>query len=247
MQHLYLQILNWQICNTVAVLWVAAASNSYQSFLTVLACFIFVHEGNRLQRNISIRAVSQIAFFLFPSLVSCAQWQPQGSACLQGEVMEAFTFYSALPFILSNWHPLIICECLFTDIRKCESKKGLGMAAWAEDAPARHRRTRLTVIWHTVKDPRNLHSDCVPVGWAELCLSLAMLALIPKLASALLRELEGAWSESSPWQAAISPSRQHTAAYTWTCLHSEAQRSPLPLCFQGFTSQIGSNLSGFLC
>lgn len=28
-------------------------------------------------------------------------------------------------------------------------------------------RTGLTVIWHTVKDPRNLHSDCVPVGRAE--------------------------------------------------------------------------------
>lgn len=119
--------------------------------------------------------------------------------------------------------------CLLT--LKRGSQKGLGMAAWAEDAPARQRRTRLAVIWHTVKDPRNLHSDCVPVGWAELCPSLAAHGSHPE---AGLRAAEGAggeggWSESSLWQAAISPSPQHTAAYTQTCLHTEVS-PPLSLC-----------------
>lgn len=72
------------------------------------------------------------------------------------------------------------------------------------------KRTGLAVIWHTVKDPRNLHSDCVPVGRAELCLclSLAMLLLapVPKLASALLSGAGGGpRSASSLWQAAMSP------------------------------------------
>lgn len=133
---------------------------------------------------------------------------------------------------------------------KRESKKGLGMATGAKGAPATER-TGFTVIWHTVKDPRNLHSDCVPVGWAELrSLAMLLLAPIPKLASALLRELEGAWSVSSLWRAATSPSPQHTAAYTLTCLHTqqklESSSAPL-LSFQSFTSQTGFHLSGFLC
>lgn len=76
---------------------------------------------------------------------------------------------------------------------KCGSKKGLGMAAWGRGCSSKAtREDRLAAIWHTVKDPRNLHSDCVPVGLTELCsLVMLLLAPIPKLASALLMELEG--------------------------------------------------------
>lgn len=95
------------------------------------------------------------------------------------------------------------------------------------------------VIWHTVKDPRNLHSDCVPVGWAELCLSLAMLLLapIPKLASALLRELEGGpVSEFTVAGCPPSPSPStYSSVYDMFTHTAEKLRvlPPPPLCFQG--------------
>lgn len=84
-------------------------------------------------------------------------------------------------------------------------------------------RTGLSVIWHTVKDPRNLHSDCVPVGRAELCRSLAMLPLahIPKLASALLRELEGGpVSEFTVAGCHLSPFSTYSSVYTGMFTHS---------------------------
>lgn len=113
-------------------------------------------------------------------------------------------------------------------------------------------RMGLTVIWHTVKDPRNLHSNCVPVGRAELCLSLTMLLLapIPKLASALLAEL-GAVGRRGPGQRVCCgklPSlpllniQEHIHWHVYT--HSRLRA--LLLCFQGFTNQTGFNLSGFL-
>lgn len=115
-------------------------------------------------------------------------------------------------------------------------------------------RTGLTVIWYTVKDPRNLHSNCVPVGRAELSPSLTvllLLALIPKLASALLVDL-GAGAGGGPGQRVYCgklPSlpllniQQHIQRHVYT--HSRL-RAFLPLCFRGFTSLTGFNLSGFL-
>lgn len=81
------------------------------------------------------------------------------------------------------------------------------------------KRTGLTVIWHTVKDPRNLHSNCVPVGQAELSLSLAMLLLacILKLASALLTETEGGGGPVSEFTVAschLSLSLIYSSIYT---------------------------------
>ena len=84
-------------------------------------------------------------------------------------------------------------------------------------------RTGLSVIWHTVKDPRNLHSDCVPVGRAELCRSLAMLPLarIPKLASALAQGAGGGPGQRVHCGRLPSlPPSQRTAAYTLACLHT---------------------------
>lgn len=114
------------------------------------------------------------------------------------------------------------------------------MAVWAEDAPAGQQRGQGSVIWHTVKDRRNLHSNCVPVGWAELCLSLArlLLAPIPKLASALLRELKGGpVSEFTVAGCHISPSstyssiRMHWHVYTHS---TEGERELSTSVFQRF-------------
>lgn len=77
-------------------------------------------------------------------------------------------------------------------------------------------RTGLTVIWHAMKDPRNLHSNCVPVGWAELCLSLTMLLLapIPKLASVLLGAVGRPVSEFTVASCHLSLSSIYRSIYT---------------------------------
>lgn len=117
-------------------------------------------------------------------------------------------------------------------------------------------RTGFSVIWHTVKDLRNLHSNCVPVGRAELCLSLAMLRLapVPKLASVLLRELEGGLvSEFTVAGCHLSPSstysniRIHWHVYTHTHAHTlQRGRELSTSVFQRFYKEDLICL-GFLC
>ncbi len=158
--------------------------------------------------------------------------------------VQSISILYALP--LSNGHPLITHECVLFAAKSVPcTETWIQKRPWHGSVGRRcsckaTERTGLAVIWHTVKDPRNLHSDCVPVGRAELCLSLAMLLLapIPKLASALLRELEGARSASSPWQTAISPlSSTYSSIYADMFTHTAQRRRallPPPLCFKGF-------------
>ena len=103
-------------------------------------------------------------------------------------------------------------------------------------------------MWLTVKDPRDLHSDWVPVGWTELCLSLPVLPLapVPKLASALLRGAGGGGrSEGSLWRAATSLYSTYSTVNTDMFTHSAEKLEPSSPCdFLGF--QISSfKLSGF--
>lgn len=100
-----------------------------------------------------------------------------------------------------------------------------------------------------MKDPRNLHSDCVPVGWAKLCLSLAMLLLapFPKLASALLRELEGGpVSEFTVAGCHLSLSSTYSSVCTDMFTHTaENLRALFPLCVsRGRASQMRFKWSG---
>lgn len=116
--------------------------------------------------------------------------------CIQG-FPAVYSILYVMP--ISNGHPLKIWMCVMS-CRASASQWNVDFTKrpWHGSVGRRcscraTERTGLCVIWHTVKDRRNLHSNCVPVGRVELCLSLAMLLLapIPKLASALLRELEG--------------------------------------------------------
>lgn len=103
-------------------------------------------------------------------------------------------------------------------------------------------RTGLTVIWHTVKDPRNLHSDCVPVGRAEPAPEprYAATGSHPKVGLSAAQRTEGerkregggARSASSLWQAAISSPLSSTYSSIYTDMfiytHTHSRESSLP-------------------
>lgn len=123
---------------------------------------------------------------------------------------------------------------------KMRIKKGPGMAVQAEDAP-----TGLCVIWHTVKDRRNLHSNCVPVGrlscaWALLCCYWLLSQCWPQHCS-------GSWrgGGSGQWvhcgrlpSLSLLNIQQHT--YTLTCLPTQwrAQSSPPPFRLKALQSGV---------
>ena len=193
----------------------------------------FVQESSIWKTFWSLSIPLAALFFLRGNIMH-PQWHPEESVWLQenggkwGEYLCSLYLYVLFSFsCASSYNPrmcVVFCQVWALNC-SVDPKKGPGMAAWAKDAPARQQtRTGLGVIWHTVKDPRNLHSDCVPVGWAELCLSLAMLLLapIPKLASALLRELEGGpVSEFAVASCHLSLFTTYSSVYTDMFTHTE--------------------------
>lgn len=163
-------------------------------------CFVFKKATNSIETFGSLWSPQFAVFLLLCTVTDTLKNDGKGwlmhSFYIQGVCSVSSILYV---FPVSNGYPLITHECvLFTAKSVPHTEMWIQKGPWHGSVGRRRcsckatERTGLAVIWHTVKDPRNLHSDCVPVGRAELCLSLAMLLLapIPKLASALLRELE---------------------------------------------------------
>lgn len=106
-------------------------------------------------------------------------------------------------------------------------------------------RTGLCVIRHAVKDPIDLHSNCVPVGPPEPRLSLHRSAT-GSHPSAGLREPEGGpVSGFAVAGCPPSPPPRHTAAsmHTDMFIHTQRQRErgrAPPACFSALTASLTS-------
>lgn len=162
------------------------------------------------------------------------QWQPQQSkkkkevncyAWTQGALCLCFL---CLMIILFN-HPVccfLPSPCL---IRHMDSKKDPGMVAWAEQKMllwgTREDRTTRCNLTHCERSQKSTQRLCS--SWLGRAVPQPCYAATGSHPKAGLRAAQGAggrgvaWSVSSPWLAAISPSLQHTVVYTPTCRKTE--------------------------
>lgn len=138
-------------------------------------------------------------------------------------------------------HPVITHDCMLFTAKSvpCTEmqipQKALSMWVWAEDLQRCEGEDSAAVIWHTVNNPRNLHSDCAPLGPASP--RCAATGCRPNAGlSAAQGAGEGGGGSQVRGFIVVGCHLPSTYSSAYMCTHIEKKLSSPPRqCFQDFT------------